>query len=269
MVEAAKDYDRLLHIQLGSLYRLDTKAARALIDDGQLGNIYHARSTGFRRRGRPYVDGYGTKAFTRKESAGGGALLDMGVYHLAQILYLLDLPKVKTVSGKLYQEMAMDAGRRAESGFDVEEFSTGFVRMEGGLTLDIIEAWSVHLGKLEGSSILGSNGGIQLHPYSDKSPDSKFSFHTTIADIDFDSTTDLGQMNVRRHRLYENEDAYNSSQHHWIAALQERVPLLPTAEIALLTMLISEGIYLSDQLEREVTADEIMAKSKSAAISII
>jgi len=46
------------------------------------------------------------------------------------------------------------------------------------------------------------------------------------------------------------------------------VDLLPIAEIALNTMLICEGIYLSDQLGREVTADEVRASSKSTAIEL-
>jgi hypothetical protein len=44
--------------------------------------------------------------------------------------------------------------------------------------------------------------------------------------------------------------------------------LLPTAEIALNTMLISEGIYLSERLGREVTAEEVLAMSVSTAIDV-
>ena len=32
---------------------------------GALGRIYHARSNGYRRRNRPYVDGYGTEKFVQ------------------------------------------------------------------------------------------------------------------------------------------------------------------------------------------------------------
>ena len=39
-------------------------------------------------------------------------------------------------------------------------------------------------------------------------------------------------------------------------------------EIALNTMLISEGIYLSDRLGREVTADEVREMSVSTAIKL-
>ncbi|WP_274361325.1 Gfo/Idh/MocA family protein [Paenibacillus thermotolerans] len=267
MLDAAKETGNKLHIQLGYLYTLETKAAKALIDDGRLGKPYHARSTGHRRRGRPFVDGYGTKDFNRKSTAGGGAMFDMGVYRISQLLYLLDLPKVKSVTGKTYQEVDMDAARREISGFDVEELGVGFVRFEHGLTLDIIEAWAIHLNGFEGSSIAGSKGGIRLSGNAN-GVQTPFSFHTNVSDMDMDATFDLNAANYRWHQLRENTDAYDSSQHHWIAALQGRVELLPTADIALQTMLISEGIYLSNALDREVTAEEITAMSKSTAVRL-
>jgi predicted dehydrogenase len=63
-------------------------------------------------------------------------------------------------------------------------------------------------------------------------------------------------------------DEYDGPQEHWIAALQGRAELLPTAEIALAAMLISEGIYLSEKLSREVTADEVRKASVSTAVDL-
>ncbi len=54
----------------------------------------------------------------------------------------------------------------------------------------------------------------------------------------------------------------------WIAGLVGIAQALPTAEIALQTMLISEGIYLSDKLGREVTAEEVIAQSRSTAVAL-
>jgi len=257
MLETARQTGKKLSIQLATLFGMETKAAKRLIDAGKLGPIYHARSTGFRRRGRPFVDGYGREQFVQKAVAAGGALYDMGVYHISQILYLLGMPAIERVSGKIYQQMAMDARRQAFSGYNVEELGLGFVRCAGGLTVDIIEAWAINLNPFEGSSIVGAQGGIRLNP---------FSFHTTVEDIDMDASFNLDAANGRWHDLNDNTDAYDSPQHHWIAALQGRVPLLPTAELALQTMLVSEGIYLSDRLGHEVTADEILAASQSLAI---
>ena len=94
----------------------------------------------------------------------------MGVYHISELVYLLGLPKVERVSGKVYQEMDMDEERRVQSGFDVEEMGVGLVRFEGGLTMDIIEAWSVHMNRFEGSSLMGSKGGIRWTSSSTTTP---------------------------------------------------------------------------------------------------
>jgi len=259
MYEAALRTGKKLSIQLATLFSKETKAAKRLIDEGYLGKLYHARSTGFRRRGRPYVDGYGTASFVQKAVAAGGALYDMGVYHIAQVLYLLGLPQVERISGKVYQETDMDPRRREISGYDVEELGLGFVKCADGVTINIIEAWAIHLDSFEGSYIVGSNGGIRLHP---------FGYFSTVADMDMNATFDLNGADWRWHQLNDNADAYDSPQHHWIAALQGRVELLPTAEVALATMLISEGIYLSDRLGREVTAEEVQQMSQSTAIKL-
>ena len=259
MYETARKCDMKLSIQLGTLFGKDTKIAKRLITEGHLGRIYHGRSTGFRRRGRPYVDGYGTEFFVKKETAAGGALYDMGVYHIAQMLYLLGLPKVERISGKIYQETPMDETRRKKSGYNVEELGLGFVRFKGNVTLDIIESWAINLDNFEGSSIVGSKGGIRLWP---------FSFHSTLSDIEMDSTFNLDSADWRWRQFNDNESAYDSPQHHWIAALQGRVELLPIAELALATMLISEGIYLSDKLGREVDVEEVAKASVSSALRL-
>ncbi len=259
MFDAAQRLGRKLSVQLSTLFSKETKSAKRLIDAGKLGRLYHARSTGFRRRGRPFVDGYGTASFVKKEVAAGGALFDMGVYHIAQVLYLLGLPKAERVSGKIYQETDMDAERRKSSGYNVEELGLGFVRFPGGLTLDILEAWAIHMNPFDGSFIAGSQGGVRLAP---------FSFHSTMCDLELDTTGDLGGPDWRWHQLVPTADAYDSPLKHWVAANQGRVELLPTAELALETMLISEGIYLSDRLGREVTADEVKAQSKSSAAKV-
>jgi predicted dehydrogenase len=254
MVAAASALGRKLSIQLFTLFTKETRAAKWLIDHGHLGELYHARSTGFRRRDRPYVDGYGTATFVQKRHAAGGALYDMAVYHIAGLLYLLGNPAVERLTGKTYQKMPMDPEREKSSGYDVEELALGFVHFANGVTLDIIEAWAIHLDGFEGSSIVGTLGGVRLEP---------FGFYHNLGDMEVNSRVDLDQMLYRLQTVRGQGDVYDSAEHHWIAALQGRVELLPSAELALNTMLISEGIYLSERLGREVTADEVKAMSVS------
>jgi predicted dehydrogenase len=259
MYRTAQEEGRKLAIQLNTLYAKETKAAKYLIDRGALGKVYHARSTGFRRRGRPFVDGYGSSAFVQKQIAAGGALYDMGVYHIARMLYLMGNPEVLRISGKTYQEIEMDAARRASSGYNVEELGLGFVRLQDGMTLDIIEAWSILLDGLPGSVVVGSEGGVRLDP---------FGYFQSVGDLDVNATVDLDRFTYRAYNVQGAGDEYDSPQHHWVAALQGRVDLLPTAGLALNTMLISEGIYLSEQLGREATAEEVRGQSVSTAVTV-
>lgn len=259
MLATAADTARKLAIQFVTMFSNETKAAKTLIDAGHLGRVYHVRSTGHRRRGRPFVDGYGSPTFVQKQHSAGGALYDMGVYHIATMLYLIGNPEVLRISGKTYQETDIDPARFARSGYNVEELGLGFVRMAGGLTFDIIEAWAVHMDKFDGSMIFGSQGGLRLEP---------FGFFRSLGDLDLDATASMGGFDWRLHAVHEQGDAYDGPQQHWIAALQGRVPLLPSAQAALNTMLISEGIYLSDRLGREVTADEVKQLSVSTAVAI-
>lgn len=259
MLQISRETGKMLHIQLGMIYSDEARAARELIDAGELGELYHARSTGFRRRGRPFVDGYGKPAFVQKQNSGGGALYDMGVYHISQILYLLGNPTITRISGNTYQKLPMNEARRAEAGYSVEELATGYVRFEGDLTLDIIEAWAVNLGGLDGSCILGTRGGIILNP---------FSFHRTVGEVDLNSTSNLESSRFRWNTVHGEKELFTSSQAHWVAALLGKTPLLPTAEIALNTMLVSTGIYLSAERGCEVSAEEVKSHSVSLAIPL-
>ncbi len=259
MVAEAKKLKRKLSMQLFTLFNKETRVAKKLIDGGHLGGIYHGRSTGFRRRGRPYVDGYGTAQFVQKEVAAGGALYDMGVYHIAAMLYLMGNPEVDRVSGKTYQETSLNPRRAKLSGYNVEELGLGLVRFKNNASLDLIESWAVHMDGFEGSSVYGSKGGIRLNP---------FGFFHQVEDMDVNSIIDLEGAAYRWANVYEEGGVYDDPQGHWLAALQGRVPLLPTAELGLNTMLISECIFQSEKLGREVTANEVRKLSKSTAVKI-
>lgn len=270
MYKASEDYGKMLHIQLARIYDPATVAAKEYIDKGKLGKIYHARSYGYRRRGRPYVDGYGEKEFTQSKMAQHGALYDMGVYHISQLLYLLGLPKLERVTGKVYQELDMDPVRKEISKFDVEELGVGFAYYENGLTLDIIESWAIHGGPFPSSAIYGSKGGISLGSgygsIKENPMDNAFTFYDEELGYPRVIKLDLYAEFSRRAQVDPSYSFYADSQSHWIAALRGECQLLPTKDIALETMRVSEGIFLSSTLGREIYADEIPTLSKSTAL---
>lgn len=258
MYEAAQKLGRKLGIQMVTVFSQECKTARRLIDAGALGRLYYGRAVAFRRRGRPYVDGYGTSNFVQKATSSGGALIDLGIYYIAQMLYLLGNTDVKTISGRTYQEIGMYDERRSNGRYDVEELGLGLVRLANDVTMDIEVSWAQNYAAGESSKVLGSQGGLKLDPLS---------YYSTLGDVEMDSTFDLKSADFRWHATDPNYSAYDGPQEHWIATLQGRVPGIDTAALALATALISEGIYLSSQLGREVSIDEVRERSVSTSIT--
>ncbi len=249
MYDTAQKLGLKLHIQLSTLYRVEARAVKRLIDDGQLGQIYYAKSCHYRRRGRPFVDGYGTAQFVNTATSGGGAMLDMAVYHIARVIWLLGNPALISVSGSTYQKTDnMYPDRRESSGYDVEELGMGIARLAGGITYFLEESWAIHGDEPDGDHIFGVHGGVRVEPLK---------YFTTLTDMEIDGTFDLDGADYRWHQCNPQEAGFDNSQRHWVWAQLGRVPLIDTAGIALKTSQITEGIYLSGHLGREVTADEI------------
>jgi len=259
MLDASTRSGKMLSIQLATLFSKEHKAAKHLVEEGHLGRIYAARAFGFRRRGRPFVDGYATPEFVMKSVAAGGALFDMGVYHIAEVLDLLGNPKPVTITGATYQEIEMYEEPANSAGYGVEEIGIGHVRLEGGITFSIEETWAVHYDGSESCKILGSKAGLKLHPLT---------FYSKVGDLEYSGPVDVDGPDYRWHRWVKDYDAYDGNQEHWVAALRGRVPLLPTAELALNVMLISEGIYWSQERGCEVKAADVIAGSKSSALDV-
>ena len=138
--------------------------------------------------------------------------------------------------------------RRQSGNYNVEELGTGPDPLCRRPAHVMEEAWAIHSEQKNKNWVYGSHGGVLLDP---------FTYYTTLGDMEMDGTFDLKQADWRWHQCDPNTTYYSHSQRHWIGAQLGRVPLLDTAGIALKTALITEGIYVSSHLGREVTAQEI------------
>jgi predicted dehydrogenase len=296
MYEAAERTGNRLAVQNQLLYTKETRAARAIVEAGELGDVYHgiaARSRGHifagggepeddwlgaRRRGTPYVDGYGSPAFVQEESAGGGAVLDLGSYTVGQLLYLMgsasvdqptvepsvEPPTVERVRGVTFQTVPdrfeRDSGyarRIEESSYDVEDVGLALVTFEDDAVLSVRTSWSRYLDE-ESNAVVGTRGGVRLDP---------FEYFSTVAGVEMRADTDLEEYLFRQQYLQgeRGQVAYEAGYwadplYHWVESLRGRIDPLPTAELALESMVVLEGIYRSAELGREVTREEVVEK---------
>lgn len=164
MVRAARSAGRMLSIGFQTRYDADVINARGVVASGALGRIYFAETGGGRRKGIPG----GT--FVRRESAVGGAILDIGCYSIDTAMYVMGNPKPLTVSavtsdyfGKspVYSAQAWGGKMRPED-FTVEDFGMAMVRLEGDAVLVFKIAWAMHADTLGPTFFLGTEGGLNL-----------------------------------------------------------------------------------------------------------
>ncbi len=170
MVEAARRNDRVLDVSFNHRRRGDVNALKNIIDAGLLGDIYYAKAGWLRRRGIPGLGSW----FTRRSSAGGGPLMDIGVHMLDMALHLLDEPNVTSATAATYAEFG-PRGRGGstsatmaktgvqEGSFDVEDLSTAFLRLDGGGTLLLESSWAQWIPHDQAYvTLYGSEGGASV-----------------------------------------------------------------------------------------------------------
>jgi predicted dehydrogenase len=160
MAEAARRSGKLLMVEMKWRFMPQILAARRAIERGDLGRVYYAEAIGWQHRSIP------GGSFIRQETAGGGALMDNGVYTLDAILYLLGHPKPLTVSGTADNTF----GHSSDGGWDpktfsVEDFGTAYVRLEGGITLLFAHAWAIDFPEQWQLRVAGERGAVELRPF--------------------------------------------------------------------------------------------------------
>lgn len=270
MYEAAERNDRRLAVQNLRLYAPETRAAKRLVEDGRFGSLFYGHAAYTRIRGRPYVNGYGTASFRSEAAAGGGPVYDLGTYPIGQVLHLMGNPDVERISGATFdgtdelftEEHVGDNRDRYESRLsetdDMEDVGFGFARLADGSVLTVEAAWGMFADDADASQLVGATGGVRLDP---------FEFRTTMADTDLDATVDVEGF-ARRERRFDDgvSDLWENDLYQWLRSVARDEPAVPSAELALNSMLVMEGIYLSEELDREVTAEEVRERSTSTAL---
>ena len=157
-------------LSIGFQPRLDEnmKMIKKIVQSGALGEVYYIQTGGGRRRGIPTP--FGT-TFIEDETAGIGALGDIGCYSLDMVLNAIGYPKPLTVSGYKSNFFGTDPNycnyvktghpEYAEK-FGVDDFAAAFIRLEGGIILDFRIAWAMNINTPGDTLILGKKGGLRI-----------------------------------------------------------------------------------------------------------
>ena len=157
-------------LSIGFQPRLDAnmQMIKKIVESGELGKIYYIQTGGGRRRGIPTP--FGT-TFIENETAGLGALGDIGCYSLDMVLNAIGYPKPLTVSGyksaffgtcPTYSGYRDDKKAEYAAKFGVDDFAAAFIRLEGDIILDFRIAWAMNMDTPGDTIILGTKGGLRI-----------------------------------------------------------------------------------------------------------
>jgi predicted dehydrogenase len=167
VVATAKQMGKILTLGMNQRFEQFPQRTKALVERGDLGEIYHIKAYWFRRSGIPKLGTW----FGHKAMSGAGALYDIGVHYLDLALYLLGDFHPVSVSGATYTKfghLGLGAGTWGKSdneglAFDVDDFATGFIRFSNGATISLDVSWACHAEEHDRADIqlYGTKAGAQ------------------------------------------------------------------------------------------------------------
>jgi predicted dehydrogenase len=178
LYEAKKQSKGVISIGFQPRFDENMRDICRVIESGVLGKVYYVQTGGGRRHGIPYRDTDLENTFVKDETAGIGAIGDIGCYSLDMVMNALGHPKPLTVTGYKSNLLGRDPEyyyfsrdkkknsdeekRRLADSFTVDDFGAAFIRLEGGIIIDFRIAWAMHLDTPGDTIIYGTKGSLRI-----------------------------------------------------------------------------------------------------------
>ena len=150
-----------------SRFRGEAMLVHEMVEAGELGDIYYAKTGTMRRRGTPI--GW----FTDLSKSGGGPVIDIGVHCIDVTWFLMGRPKPTRVSAAISHAIgnfktkgvkrwtAFDTGSGV---FDTEDSASAIVHFENGASLLVEISWALNAKESRYTQVCGTKGGAILDP---------------------------------------------------------------------------------------------------------
>ncbi len=244
MQRVSHETGKLLSIGVCNRFGTAVNKVKELIDAGELGEVYQIYLSFRGYRGIPGIGG----DFTRKESAGGGTLIDTGVHYIDLALYCCGNPKPLTASGEVFCKIGRDIKEYVYTGMwaeetanfdgvcDVDDAVTALVRTSGPV-INMNGAWAQNIGERETYiDFLGDKAGIRLQYCKN------FKLYSAKNGMLLESIPD-----------YRTRDMYEEEINDFMRCIRTGERNRQDIDFAIETSKIMQAIYDSSEQHREVT----------------
>lgn len=243
MMAAQRETGNILVIGVVNRFNDAVRRIKTYIDEGRLGTVHHVYVSFRQHRSIPGLGG----AFTTKEIAGGGVLIDWGVHYLDIVMYCCGDPAPRTVSGESFSKLGCDipgyvykdmwAGPPKMDGvYDVEESITGLVRTEGPV-ISFNGAWAQNIGEKECYiDFMGDKAGIRL----------QYGKGFTLY------TTEKGAL-VQYAPEFHMSDMFQNEIDAFVDYVRQGTPMPSTISTVAITARLMQAIYDSAEQHSEIS----------------
>ncbi len=247
MLAVSRETGRKLGIDFSYRFSPQSRAMKALVEEGVLGNVYYARSVWMRRRGVPGVQsGFNTAGgagvwFYDIEQSGGGPLIDLGVHRLDLALWLMGYPDPAWVMGSTYSKIGPSLAAKVGREYTVEDLACAMIKFKNGATLELDAAWACNIKENEKMStrLIGDKGGLfQYNLNEGYTYDCEY--YQEIAGNQFDS------------KLHPPVPDVKSAYAMFAEAVRDDKPFLVAAEEGVTVMRLLDAIYESARTGKPV-----------------
>jgi predicted dehydrogenase len=222
----AKEKRRNVMVGMHNRFRDDVKTLHELIKNDELGDIYYIKAGWLKSWSKNMV-----QPWVRKRNyAGGGVLLDIGSQLIDLALFLLGLPKIRSV--RMY-DYTIDPNA------EVEEAALAVIETEAHTSITIEISWRMHMeNDMIYTHLFGKKGSAYLNPLRIHKE-----LHGNLVNV----TPILAEKISDRYKK-----AYESEIKHFYKVIRKQEENLSSAKDAVYVMHILDALYQSAKEKKEI-----------------
>lgn len=246
MLEASNKSNKLLMFGFVKRFAQNVQVMKKFIENGELGEIYFAKTGYLRRCGNP--GGW----FATKALSGGGPLIDLGVHIIDLCMYLMGSPKPVSVFGSTYDRIGNRANIKGYSWYkavdyntkanEVEDFANAIIKFENGSSLYFETSWAMNISKdTIYTQLFGDKGGADLEP----------EFHIYTEKNDYL----VNYLPIMDSYTFEFDEAFAAEINHFVDCIINGAPCICSAEDGVKIMKVLDAVYESARTGNVVKFD--------------
>ena len=222
----AEEKKRVAMVGMHNRFRDDVKTLHEFIKNDELGDIYYIKAGWLKSWSKNAVQPWVKK----RNYAGGGVLLDIGSQLIDLALFLLGLPKIRSV--RMY-DYTIDP--KAE----VEEAALAVIETEAHTSITIEISWRMHMeNDMIYTNLFGKKGSAYLNPLRIHKE-----LHGNLVNV----TPILAEKTPDRYKK-----AYETEINHFYKVIRKQEENLSSAKDAVYVMHILDALYQSAIEQKEI-----------------